>query len=155
MSQPLLILGIAGSLRRQSYNLGLLQAAQELAPADVRVDIATLHDIPLYNADEDGQPHAAVDAFKQRIGAADRLAQRRHRLGRVGGVEVLVVVGQLAESVEGLDRDVARGELDAGAQQRLVERAAAQAAGDAEDADGRSGRVGHVGHWVDGRISQS
>lgn len=71
MSQPLLILGIAGSLRRQSLNLGLLQAAQELAPASVRIEIATLHDIPPYNADDDGKSHAGVDAFKQRILAAD------------------------------------------------------------------------------------
>ena len=73
MSQTLNILGIVGSLRQQSFNLGLLQAAQELAPSGVRIEIARLHELPLYNADDDGNPHAAVVAFKQKIVAADAL----------------------------------------------------------------------------------
>lgn len=74
MDQPFRILGICGSLRRASYNHGLLRAAQALAPEGVTVEIATLHDIPLYNADVDaaGAP-TAVQAFKARIRAADAL----------------------------------------------------------------------------------
>ena len=45
------ILGISGSLRRQSYNTALLRAAQSLVSADVQLDVATLEGIPLYDGD--------------------------------------------------------------------------------------------------------
>ncbi|MBA4152120.1 MAG: NADPH-dependent FMN reductase, partial [Acinetobacter sp.] len=43
------LLGISGSLRRQSYNTALLKAAQKLVGADVELEIVTLHGIPLYD----------------------------------------------------------------------------------------------------------
>ncbi|HEY0201017.1 MAG TPA: NAD(P)H-dependent oxidoreductase [Burkholderiaceae bacterium] len=67
------ILGIAGSLRAQSYNLALLHAAQGLALADVTLDVATLHGIPLYDGDAEqahGLPEAVV-ALQQRILESD------------------------------------------------------------------------------------
>lgn len=67
------ILGIAGSLRRKSFNLGLLKAAAALAPHGVRVDVKTIDGIPLYNADleaAEGLP-AAVAALKDAIAAAN------------------------------------------------------------------------------------
>jgi chromate reductase len=68
------ILGIAGSLRAGSYNLGLLRAAAELLPDGVSLDIATLEDIPPYNADVQarGDPDP-VEQLKRRIMAADAL----------------------------------------------------------------------------------
>ncbi len=68
------ILGIAGSLRRASFNVGLLRAAQEVAPTDVTVEIADLTPIPLYNADVEavGLP-APVEDLRGRIAAADAL----------------------------------------------------------------------------------
>ncbi len=45
------ILGISGSLRRRSFNRGLLRAAQEVAPGGVEFDIFDLSDVPLYNDD--------------------------------------------------------------------------------------------------------
>jgi len=68
------ILGIAGSLRRASYNRGLIRAAMEGAPAGTVVDVFELAPIPLYNQDvEDvGEPDAVV-AFKAAIAAADAL----------------------------------------------------------------------------------
>jgi chromate reductase len=67
-------LGFAGSLRRASYNRGLIRAAAELAPSGIVVDIFELADIPLYNQDiEDaGEPDAVV-AFKAAIARADGL----------------------------------------------------------------------------------
>ncbi len=47
------ILGIAGSLRRASYNHALIGAARELAPAGTRIEPFDLDDIPLHNADFD------------------------------------------------------------------------------------------------------
>lgn len=67
------IVGIAGSLRRKSFNLGLLKAAAEVAPAGVRFDVRTIDGIPLYNADveaAEGLPQA-VTALKDAIAAAD------------------------------------------------------------------------------------
>ncbi len=46
------ILGLCGSLRRNSYNMGLLKAASELLPQKVHMEIfSELEDIPLYNED--------------------------------------------------------------------------------------------------------
>ena len=67
----LTILGIAGSLRRGSYNRALLRAAQQLVPAHVALDLFDLADIPLFNQDEEQKPPAAVVEFKARIRAAD------------------------------------------------------------------------------------
>lgn len=68
------ILAIPGSLRRGSLNRGLLQAAQELAPADVTIELFDLNDIPLFNVDveAEGNP-AGVVAFRDRLKAADAL----------------------------------------------------------------------------------
>ena len=71
---PLTFLGIAGSLRRGSYNRGLIRAASELAPAGARVVSYDLIDLPLYNGDveAEGDPEP-VAAFKRAIAAADAL----------------------------------------------------------------------------------
>ena len=69
------IAGIAGSLRRQSFNRGLLRAAVELAPAGTTVEPLSIDDIPLYNADleqAEGIP-AAVERLKDAIASADGL----------------------------------------------------------------------------------
>jgi chromate reductase, NAD(P)H dehydrogenase (quinone) len=69
------IVGIAGSLRRASYNLGLLQAAEALMPDGATLDVRTIAGIPLYNADDEaatGMPPAVV-TLKDAIAAADGL----------------------------------------------------------------------------------
>lgn len=70
----LTILGIAGSLRRASYNRGLIRAAVELAPAGMTVVPYDLAEIPLFNADveAEGDP-GAVAEFKRAIAGADAL----------------------------------------------------------------------------------
>jgi chromate reductase len=67
------ILGIAGSLRRTSFNRAALRAAQQLVPAGVRLEIFDLEGIPLFNQDEEGPPPERVGQFKQRIRAADAI----------------------------------------------------------------------------------
>lgn len=68
------IVGVSGSLRRGSFNTALLRAAAEVAPEGVKVDIAPIHDIPLFNADVEAQGYPeAVRALKDRIAAADGL----------------------------------------------------------------------------------
>jgi chromate reductase len=67
-------LGFAGSLRRASYNRGLIRAAVELAPNGIEIDVFDLGDLPLYNQDvEDAGEPAAIVAFKQAISRADAL----------------------------------------------------------------------------------
>jgi chromate reductase len=73
MPTPIQILGIAGSLRKQSCNRGLIRAARELAPADVKIDSFDLLGIPPYNQDEEAEPPAIITQFKERIRAADAI----------------------------------------------------------------------------------
>ena len=68
------ILGFAGSLRRNSFNRGLIRAAAESAPAGISLDIFDLSDIPLYNQDvEDAGEPPSVVAWKRAIAEADGL----------------------------------------------------------------------------------
>jgi chromate reductase len=72
--ESLAFLGIAGSLRRDSYNRGLIRAAVEVAPAGTRVTPFELADLPMFDADveAEGDP-ASVAALKAAIAAADAL----------------------------------------------------------------------------------
>jgi chromate reductase len=72
--EPMRILGIAGSLRRASYNRGLIRAAVEEAPPDLVVEVFDLGDIPLFNQDvEDAGEPGSVIALKSAIAKADAL----------------------------------------------------------------------------------
>jgi chromate reductase len=67
------LLGISGALRRASTNTGLLRALAELMPGSARIEIATLHGIPLYDGDVEeasGRPDS-VTALAAHIRAAD------------------------------------------------------------------------------------
>ena len=50
------VLGICGSLRKQSTNLGLLKYARDNAPEGIEVKIADLSEVPFFNADLDSVP---------------------------------------------------------------------------------------------------
>jgi chromate reductase len=71
---PLNVVGIAGSLRRGSYNRGLIRAAVDLAPAGMRLTMHELGDLPMFNADVEalGDPDP-VRRLKDAIGTADAL----------------------------------------------------------------------------------
>jgi chromate reductase len=69
------ILGISGSLRAGSFNTALVRAAQAVAGEGVRIEVATLHGIPLYDGDVEtahGLPEA-VQALKDKVKACDGL----------------------------------------------------------------------------------
>lgn len=69
------ILGIPGSLRRDSLNRSLLAAAGRLLPDGARLQMADLSGLPLYNWDveqESGFPDP-VARFRNQIAAADGL----------------------------------------------------------------------------------
>lgn len=72
---PTSLIGISGSLRRESLNTRLLTAAQRLCPDGTTLDLHSIGAVPLYNFDTektDGIPDA-VAAIKDAIAAADGL----------------------------------------------------------------------------------
>jgi chromate reductase len=73
MDTPLTILGIAGSLREDSFNRAALRAAQQLVPKGATLEIFDLKGIPPFNQDEEGHPPERVVEFKRRIRAADAI----------------------------------------------------------------------------------
>lgn len=73
MDKELVILGFAGSLRRGSYNKSLLNAALELVPKGVRLEIFDLDGIPPFNQDLERKPSTKVKEFKKKIRDADAI----------------------------------------------------------------------------------
>ena len=74
MNETINVLGIAGSLREDSYNHALLEAAQKMAEGAMTVTITDLADIPPFNEDveAEGDPDAVRD-LKQLIDQSDAL----------------------------------------------------------------------------------
>src|ERR671930_1671796 len=67
------ILGLSGSLRRDSHNTSLLRAAAMSLPPGVELDLYDeLDDLPHYNADIDGEPAPEpVARLREAISVAD------------------------------------------------------------------------------------
>lgn len=88
------MLGIVGSLRRESFNRRLLQWAAKIAPAPLQIEVD--HDLlrlPLFDEDleADGYP-AEVEALHDRIRAADAvlIATPEYNFGVPGPVKNLI-----------------------------------------------------------------
>jgi chromate reductase, NAD(P)H dehydrogenase (quinone) len=64
---------VAGSLRKESFNRRLAQAVTKLAPGDFSFKHLEIGDLPLYNQDEDANPHPNVRRLKSEIAAAQAL----------------------------------------------------------------------------------
>ena len=73
MTDKIKILGIAGSLRKASYNRAALRAAQPLVPDDATLETFELDGIPGFNQDEEQNPPAKVVELKARVRAADAI----------------------------------------------------------------------------------
>jgi chromate reductase, NAD(P)H dehydrogenase (quinone) len=67
------ILGIAGSLRKGSYNRALLNAAAELAQENFIIEIFDIANIPMFNEDLESEAPEIVVDFKKKIITADAL----------------------------------------------------------------------------------
>ena len=66
------VLGISGSLRKASFNSGLLRAAQENAPGRMEITIFDIKDLPFYDGDVEGQGDpSSVIALKSAIRDSD------------------------------------------------------------------------------------
>lgn len=73
--RPVKVVGIAGSLRKGSYNRALLDAAVELAPDNMEIEVLDIAPVPMYNADldnDDDRPEA-VRRLKQAVGEAEAI----------------------------------------------------------------------------------
>jgi chromate reductase len=73
MNDSVKILGIAGSLRKGSYNRAALRAAQKLVPDNARLEIFELDGIPPFNQDLEMQPPQAVSELKSKVRSADAI----------------------------------------------------------------------------------
>ena len=73
MEKKIKILGFAGSLRKQSYNRGLLQVALAVIPSNCTLEIFDLKDIPLYNQDTEIDLPQSVVRLKAQVRAADAI----------------------------------------------------------------------------------
>lgn len=73
MIEPIIILGFAGSLRKNSFNKALLRAALELTPKDVELEIFDLEGIPPFNQDLETRMPEKVREFKAKIKAANAI----------------------------------------------------------------------------------
>jgi chromate reductase len=73
MAREIRILGIAGSLRKGSFNRGALRAAVELAPEGATVEVFELDGLPGFDQDQEQNPPAKVAELKQKIREADAI----------------------------------------------------------------------------------
>jgi chromate reductase len=73
MNKPVRILGIAGSLRRESYNRAALRAATKLLPEGAMLDVFELDGIPGFNQDDEQNPPEKVVELKRRVREADAI----------------------------------------------------------------------------------
>ncbi|MCL5410938.1 MAG: NAD(P)H-dependent oxidoreductase [Patescibacteria group bacterium] len=72
-NQKIKILGVAGSLRKGSYNKMLLKEALRLAPKDVEINIFDIKDIPLFNQDLELNLPKSVINLKNKIKESDAI----------------------------------------------------------------------------------
>lgn len=71
---PVRLLAISGSLRRASHCTAVLRSLAPLLPTGATLELFPLDEVPMYNADLDGDsPPAAVAQLKAAIAAADGL----------------------------------------------------------------------------------
>jgi chromate reductase len=67
-----ILLGISGSLRRDSYNKAILSSLADALGARAEFRLFPLNDVPLYDQDIDTEtPHPAVSALRAAIADAD------------------------------------------------------------------------------------
>lgn len=71
MATPHRIVTIVGSLRRESFTLKIANALAKLAPATLKLDVTTLHEISFFNQDLEATPPADWLAFREKLQKSD------------------------------------------------------------------------------------
>lgn len=67
------VLGIAGSLRKDSINMAALRAAKQLTPEGMELEIFDLINVPMFNADLEASLPESVKELKSQIKSADAI----------------------------------------------------------------------------------
>jgi chromate reductase, NAD(P)H dehydrogenase (quinone) len=70
---PIKIIGISGSLRKNSYNSAALRAAKSVRPEGTELEIFDLDGIPGFNQDEEKKPPQKIVELKEAVRAADAI----------------------------------------------------------------------------------
>ncbi|MEZ1319406.1 NAD(P)H-dependent oxidoreductase [Pseudomonas fluorescens] len=73
MSNVYTIAVVVGSLRKESINRKVALALADLAPANLKLNIVEIGDLPLYNEDIDVSPPAAYSTFRDQVASSDAL----------------------------------------------------------------------------------
>lgn len=71
MDRKLKIVGICGSLRKESLNRKALNVSKKFFPPDVEFEIVEIGDMPLFNQDLELNPPESVVRFREKIQSAD------------------------------------------------------------------------------------
>ena len=71
MTDSIDVVGIVGSLRRQSFSRRLARALASVAPDTLKVDLVPIGGLALYNQDEDTEAPAPWREFRERVRRAD------------------------------------------------------------------------------------
>ncbi len=71
MTDAIDVVGIVGSLRRQSFSRRLALALASVAPSALKIELVPIGGLPLYNQDEDADPPAPWREFRERVRRAD------------------------------------------------------------------------------------
>jgi chromate reductase len=71
MNRQIRILGISGSLRRESYNRVLLRAATQIAPEGATIEIFEIDGIPPFSEGDEQNPPEKVVELKRRLRESD------------------------------------------------------------------------------------
>jgi chromate reductase len=104
------ILGICGSLRKNSFNMHALRACNELLPGGMSLTIADISDMPMYNQDvfDAGLPDP-VKRIRAAIAAADGLllASPEYNFSVSGALKNVIDWGSRAPNQVFLEKPVA------------------------------------------------
>jgi chromate reductase, NAD(P)H dehydrogenase (quinone) len=71
MSDSIDVVGIVGSLRRQSFSRRLALALGSVAPEALKLELVPIGGLALYNQDEDTDPPPSWREFRERVRRAD------------------------------------------------------------------------------------
>jgi len=67
MANPHPIVTLVGSLRKESFSLKIANALAKLAPASLKIEVATLHGISFFNQDLEATPPADWLALREKV----------------------------------------------------------------------------------------
>lgn len=73
MDKKLKIVGICGSLRKDSLNRKALNASKKFFPENVEFEIIEIGDLPLFNQDLESNPPISVNEYRKKIKSSDGL----------------------------------------------------------------------------------